>query len=297
MNKPIMIIGGGPGGISAAIQLYRSGFKPLIIEAQQLGGLLVNAWRVENYPGFPKGISGFDLVQLFREQVSLYHPEIVYDHVLSIKKTLNGYNLTTKKGQSHTCKYLIIATGTTPRQYSRVNGDESESLTKRLYYEVDPIRHLKGKEISIIGGSDAAFDYAMTMSQANQVSIFMRASKSKAIKALSSVVRRSRQITIYPKIEIKDLEFKDDRISLIFKKGASINNHKTDYMLFAIGRHPTMPHLINNMKIEGQKEKTLFFVGDVKNKHYRQCSFAVADGIRAAMTIESDIRRDNDENS
>jgi len=297
MNKAIIIIGGGPGGVSAAIQLYRSGFKPLIIEARQLGGLLVNAWRVENYPGFPKGISGLDLVQLFREQLSFYQPEIVYDHVLSVEKMQSGYYLKTKNGQSYSCKYLIIATGTVPRQYIHVNGDVNEPLSKRIYYEVDSIRHLKGKDISIIGGSDAAFDYAMTMSQENQISVFMRGSKTKAIKALSDVVQINRHIKVYQRTEIEEFEFKDDRISLNFKKGASIQNHKTDYLLFAIGRDPTMPSMINKLEIEKEKDKTIFFVGDDKNERYRQCSFAVSDGIKAAMVIDCMIRRVYNENS
>jgi|SRR6056297_1135257 len=296
MSKPIIIIGGGPGGLSAAIQLHRSGFQPLILEVRQLGGLLVNAWRVENYPGFPKGISGLDLVQLFREHLNVYQPEIVYDRVLSVEKIQSGYWITTKNGQHYSCQYLIIATGTFPRKYSHIKLVENECLLRRIHYEVDTIRHLKGKDISVIGGSDAAFDYAMTMSGENQISVFMRGSKTKAIKALRDVVQRNRHIKVFSRIEIEDLRFKDDRISLNFKKGASIHNHKTDYLLFAIGRYPTMPHLINDMKIEEQKEKSVFFVGDVKNQHYRQCSLAVADGIRAAMTIDRMIRRDNNEN-
>ncbi|HRW35872.1 MAG TPA: NAD(P)/FAD-dependent oxidoreductase [Thermotogota bacterium] len=290
MNQPIMIIGGGPGGISAAIQLHRSGYKPLIFESRQLGGLLVNAWRVENYPGFPAGISGLELVQLFCEQLALYHPEIVYDHVLSVEKTQSGYWLTTQKDQHFSCQYLIIATGTNPRQYTDLKLDKKEALSKRMYYEVDNIRHFKGKDISIIGGSDVAFDYAMTMSQENQVSIFMRGSKSKAIKTLCDTVQMSQQIKVYPKSEIEDLELKDDRISLNFKTGASIQNHMTDDLLFAIGRVPTMPQLVNKMAYENEKEKRVFFVGDVKNSQYRQVAFAVSDGIKAAMTIDCMIR-------
>lgn len=290
MNEPIIIIGGGPGGIAAAIQLYRSGYKPLIFESHQLGGLLVNAWCVENYPGFPEGISGLELVQLFREQLALYHPEIIYDYVLKVEKTQRGYRLTTQKDRSYTCKYLIIATGTVPKQYLKLKLNAKVPLTKRIHYEVDEISYLKGKDISIIGGSDAAFDYAMTMSQENQLSIFMRGSKAKAIKALSDAVQINHQIKVFPKTEFEDLELKNDRISLNYKTGASIQNHMTDHLLFAIGRTPTMPQLVNRKAFEYEKEKSVFFVGDVKNSQYRQVAFAVSDGIKAAMTIDCMIR-------
>ena len=106
----------------------------------------------------------------------------------------------------------------------------------------------------------------------------------------------NRQIKVYPRTEIEELSPKDDRITLNFKKDASKLEEITDYLLFAIGRDPTTPSMINKLEIEKEKDKTIFFVGDVKNERYRQCSFAVSDGIKAAMVIERMIRRDNHEN-
>ena len=159
----VAIIGGGPAGIACAVQLKRSGIDPVIFEQGRIGGLLNNAYLVENYPGFPKGISGQSLVDKFDRQLQCWNIPVLRELITMLYCDKHKYIL--KASKKYTAKVVVIASGTKPKLPESNFAIHSD----RVLYDVYPIRKKRHKTIVIIGSGDAAFDYGLNLCQHNRV--------------------------------------------------------------------------------------------------------------------------------
>ena len=288
----VVIIGAGPAGIAAAIQLKRSGIDFVIVEKSQLGGLLWNANLVENYPGFPDGITGPNLIERFRLQVkkmdihvrSAVAHDVHYSNRIFMIKT-DQENLASRM--------LVIATGTKPLQANNISMSiDCEDLVQ---YEIYPIRSMKKKHIVIVGSGDAAFDYALNLAHYNQVTILNRGKVTNCLPLLYKRVEKTTNATYYSDVQVIQIIRKNNR--LLIEGKTEKNNTKTfkaDCLLIAIGREPNLEvldSLVLKNKQELIQEKKLFFVGDVNNGMYRQTAICTGDGVRAAMEIANTLRK------
>lgn len=281
MNKfyDVIIIGAGPAGISAAIQLKRYGINFLILEKEGVGGLLKNASLVENYPGFPKGITGLKLISLFKKHLSELGIGIKKGNVIDVDFKNGFYSVKTEKN-IFTSGYLIIASGTKPKIYKI---DNSSNI--KIYYDVYELLNIRNKDVAIIGGGDAAFDYAVSLSKnGNNISILHRGSKPVCIKALLKKVLLMKNISYFCNLNIKELSKDKDKIII---KCSKKKNFEVDYLISAIGREPQLGFLKKEKKklFDKLKCESLFLIGDVKNEIYRQATISIGDGILAAMRI------------
>lgn len=283
-KEDVIIIGGGPAGMISAIQLKRYGITARLFEQQRLGGLLWNANLVENYPGFPGGIPGPELVQLFTRQFEDLSLKPTFDSVTSL-----GYNgedfLVTTGQETFASSALIIATGTRPNLFSP--GFIPADASSRIFYEVAPLLEVQGKQIAVIGAGDAAFDYAINLSRGNHVMIFNRA---KEIKALPLLVQRCATIQAIQYFEdLPIVEVFVERDGLVLKAGKDRQEMvRVDLLIGAIGRRansPLMSDALQKEEAELTKLGRLQIVGDVGNGIYRQTAIAVGDGLKAAMKI------------
>jgi thioredoxin reductase len=278
----VIIIGGGPAGIAAAVQLHRSDVSTLILEKEEVGGLLLNANKVENYLGFPEGISGRELVKTFKKQLSFLGVKIKIEKVESIKYEKNKFTLLTNEAPFFS-KYLIIASGTSPKKLLYTF---SEEVQKRVFYESYKMT-MENKEIVIIGGGDAAFDQALNLSKNNKVTILNRNTQHKCLPLLHRRVKSNNQITYRTMIEVKSVECSKERLFLrCIDKGKDVSI-SCDYILGAIGREPALEfNLTEKELINDLISKTrLFYIGDVVNDLFRQTTIAAGEGIKAAMKI------------
>ena len=271
MNKvyEVIIIGAGPAGIAAAIQLKRFGINFLLLEKNSVGGLLKNASLVENYPGFPKGITGIKLINLFKKHLSELGIGIKNENVIDVNYKKKTYSVQTKKN-NYRSKNLIIATGTKPKKFEPIS-----SSSVKIYYDVYELFNVKNKEIAIIGGGDAAFDYAVSLSRnGNNVSILHRSSKPVCIPALLKKVLLMKNISYLCNTNVNRL-FKEKNKIVIKCKNEKI--FRTDYMVSAIGRESQLDFIIKEKKIlfDKLKDKSLFLIGDVKNEIYRQATISI----------------------
>ena len=259
LKEQVIIIGGGPAGIACAVQLKRYGIDPLIIEKDEIGGLLKNAWRLDNFPGYPDGISGPVLVEKLKEHLGRFEIRSLKSEVRNVKYA-DGQFYLENEAKAFQCDLLVIATGTRPKH----SGDG--------FTEVYPLRNVKGKRIDIIGAGDAAFDYAMTLCKDNEVHIHNRGTEVKCIPALLDIALQEPNIAYHEN---------------------SLPSFSSDYIIFATGREPDTHCLSEDLlKNQDQLEHDglLYVIGDVKNGMVRQATVAAGDGIRAAMAIRDKIR-------
>ncbi|MFQ6093648.1 MAG: NAD(P)/FAD-dependent oxidoreductase [bacterium] len=284
--KDVVVIGAGPAGIATAIQLKRSNIEPVLLEQGEIGGLLRNANLVENYPGFPEGISGPDLVELFEKHLENTGVRVNFERALELEYRERAFFIKTNRRMIRST-IVVIATGTRPRTIPALS--ILDDMKERIFYEIDPIGGIKNKRIAIIGAGDAAFDYALNLSQKNEVIILNRRKQAECIPVLEERSMKSENISCLHNVNV-DINSEDNKILLTCIDCDSQNATKicTDYVVIAIGREPCLDFLGEEIKkcFENLiKTNLLYMVGDIRNEIYRQTAICVGDGIKAAMKI------------
>jgi thioredoxin reductase (NADPH) len=285
----IAIIGGGPAGIAAAIQLKRYGLEPVFFEPGRIGGLIHNAWRVENYPGFPEGISGPDLAELLNRQFESF--DIVWHKVkierLDFNDAENTFTLHTP-GESFSAEIVIVASGTKPIKMPILETAEGD-CGGRIYYEVYPLLDERNRKIVIIGAGDAAFDYAMSLATHNEVIILNRTDRISALPRLQAMVKENDRITYCENIKlIRVGKNRGNKIEVSLAKFDDEWLMEVDYVLVAVGREPNRDFYSDYLlkrETDLVNKGLLYLAGDVKNDRFRQVAISVGDGVRAAMEI------------
>jgi thioredoxin reductase (NADPH) len=284
--EDVIIIGAGPAGLANAIQLKRYGIHPLIFEREQVGGLLRNANLVENYPGFPHGISGQRLVKLFTRQATNFNIEVTDQEVIDLDYALGLFQVKTRHN-SYVSRIAVIATGTKPLLFTDLL--IPEDLIERVFYEVHGLLPVEGKCVAIIGSGDAAFDYALNLAQKNQVIILNRGERPKCLPLLWERAQPISNISYRNNTKVTRLT-KDPIGGMLVdcQDPAGELQFHADYLLGAIGREACLDCLSQTIlrqasALEGQG--ILYMVGDVKNGIFRQTSIAVGEGVLAAMKI------------
>jgi thioredoxin reductase (NADPH) len=284
--EDIIIIGAGPAGLAASIQLKRYGFNPLIFEQGEVGGLLKNANWVENYPGFPAGISGTDLVQLFKQQAERISVRIFFEEAVKLDYKRRAFQVFTRS-QIFQSRIAVIATGTKP--WLLKDFVIPETLRDRIAYEIYPLLHLKGQHVVIIGAGDAAFDYALNLCKKNTITILNRTDQVKCLPLLWERAGASSNIKYCPQSRILKLtSMPNQQMMIEFDCPGGNCAIIADYLIGAIGREPRLdfisPSLLKKTS-ELEELGLLYFIGDVKNSAYRQTAIAAGDGLLAAMKI------------
>ncbi len=284
--EPVIIIGAGPAGLAAAIQLKRYGIDALVFERAVMGGLLLNANLVENYPGFPNGIPGPKLVDLFIEQARRFDVEVIFEEIIALDYARRLFQASTEK-KSYASHVLVVATGTKPVSLTDIS--IPSSLKSKIFYEVYPLLKEEGKCVAIIGSGDAAFDYGLNLSRKNRVIILNRGEFPKCLPLLWERAQAVPAITYMAQTAVSQLETSPgNQVLLNCHAPAGVIQLDVDFLVGAIGREPQVDCLsrdLHQKKSGLVGQGVLHLIGDVTNGIYRQTSIAVGDGVRAAMSI------------
>ena len=258
----------------------------MLFEKNVLGGLVRNANLVENYPGFPGGISGLHLTSLFKEQLKNLSIQPINAGVSRVGFE-DGLFLVETGTRVYYSQIIVVASGTKPVLLTGFV--IPASLRGKIYYQVVPLLQESGAVIAIVGAGDAAFDYALNLAKTNQVIILNRGFAHKCLPLLWERAELDPNIRYIDNARIESIYSNQEGGMMVqYKVIEGTSSIQVDYLIGAIGRVPNTDFLsdqITEQRGALQSAGLLHFIGDVKNDIYRQASIAVGDGVRAAMQI------------
>ena len=292
----VIIIGGGPAGLTAGLYTSRAGLKSLLVErGALLGGQMVNATRVENYPGFPEGIPGSDLGSLMHQQAVRYGLEVVTAEVTGISEGRH-YSVATTGG-SFEAVAIIIATGSEYRKLG-VPGEERLSGRGISYCATCDGFFFRNREVAVIGGGDTAITDALELSRhANKVYVIHRRDQLRAGEVLQQ------RAFAHPKLEFVWSTVVEEAVGEKMLNGLRLRNVKTgqqsvlkvDGAFVAVGLMPNSRSFFDILELDdtgyivtdemmATSALGIFAAGDVRRNSPRQIAAAVGDGVTAAMS-------------
>ena len=297
-NYQVIIIGGGPGGLTAGLYCARSRLSTLLIEKGIIGGQITNAEHVENYPGFPQGISGIELGRLIHDQATKHGLETLLAEVIKATPSQKQNLVSTSEGD-FVAESIIIAAGSQFRKLGVPGEDEFVGRGVSYCATCDgPL--FKGKTVAVAGGGDAAITEALYLSKfASSVKVIHRRSQLRASKILQEKAVAEAKIefiwdTVITQIEGDGLV---KRLRLKNTKDAKISILKIEGIFVAIGAEPNsaqwqefLPldeggYIITNELMETQIPG-IFAAGDIRHNSARQAITATGDGATAAISAE-----------
>jgi thioredoxin reductase (NADPH) len=291
----VIIIGGGPAGLTAGLYTSRAGLKSLLIERGVFGGQIVNAALVENYPGFPQGISGMELASLMHQQATKYGLEIVTAELTGIAQG-QPYSVSTTEG-SFEAVAIIIAAGSEYRKLG-VLGEERLSGHGVSYCATCDGFLFRDREVAVVGGGDTAITDALELSRhATKVYVIHRRDQLRAAKVL-----RERAFA-QPKLEFIWTTVVEEILGEKLLSGLELRNVKTGQhsileiagVFVAVGLMPNSQSFFKIVDLDDAgyiiTDETMatsapgvFAAGDIRRNSPRQVSAAVGDGVTAAMS-------------
>ena len=296
-----IIIGSGPAGLTAAIYAGRANLKPIVFEGNQPGGQLTITTDVENFPGFPDGVMGPDMMDLFRNQAKKFGAECHFKHVTKVDLTSKPYRVFVGE-EMFLSDTVIISTGASARMLGL---EEEEQL---MGYGISTCATCDGyffkeKNIVVVGGGDSAMEEASFLTKfAKKVTIIHRREVFKASKIMLDRVRNNPLIDIIVNKSIESINGnQQDGVSNIVLKdtvSGEISTFECEGVFYGIGHTPNtdlfkgMIDLNDNGYIVTQSDSSLtnipgvFACGDVQDDHYRQAITAAGSGCMAAIDAE-----------
>ena len=299
----MIIIGGGPAGLSAGLYTSRAKLHTLLIERGAMGGQIVNAEQIENYPGFPKGVSGFELGRLMYQQATSYGLETLVAEVISLKLQNKNKIVGTTEG-SFTADAVILATGSQRLKLGLPNEDRFIGKGVSFCATCDA-PFFQNKAVAVVGGGDVALTEALALSKfASSVKLIHRRNQLRASKVLQERALVEGKIDILWNTIVREIEGKNAVKQLKLKqlKTGKIFTLEVAGIFIAIGLKPNtqflkgiLPldeagYIITNDVME-TSIPNIFAAGDIRHNSARQAITAAGDGATAALSIEKFLNR------
>jgi len=297
----VIIIGGGPAGLTAGLYTSRAGLKTLLVERGMFGGQIVNARQVDNYPGFPEGISGFELASLMHQQATKYGLETITAEVTTIKPG-HTYNVITTEGNFE-AEAVTIAAGSEYRKLG-VPG-EDKLLGRGVSYCATCDGFLfRDLDVAVVGGGDTAIADALELSEhASKVYIIHRRDQLRAEQVLQQLAFAQSKLRFIWDTVVDEVtgEVKVSGLRLRNVKTGETTNLQVAGVFVAIGLEPNSQRFANIVEMDETGHiKTnelmatsgpgIFAIGDIRKGSPRQVASAVGDGATAAMSAFKYLR-------
>jgi thioredoxin reductase (NADPH) len=297
-----VVIGGGPAGLTAGIYLMRAGIKTILLERQLLGGAPMNTDHIENYPGFPDGISGRELMGRMAEQARNVGLQITEFSQADSVETKGSSFVTRTDKESYESAGLILATGTEPTKLN-IPGEDVFVGRGISYCATCDGMFFRGLEVAVVGGGDAAFSEALSLANiVERVYIVHRRDQFRAQQILQDRVRKNNKMEfLLNKVPVR-VNGGDQVESMTLRDTVtSVESElRVSGIFFYVGSKPDTALLGSLVDRDGAgfvitdgglatKTPGLFVAGDARKTALRQISTAVGDGALAAVNLEKHI--------
>jgi thioredoxin reductase (NADPH) len=297
--QEVVIIGSGPAGLTAAIYAARANLKPVVIEGLLAGGQLMNTTEVENYPGFPEGIQGPELMERFRKQAERFGATFVAGDINRADFSSSPLRVWTDEEELR-ARAVIVATGASPRTLG-VKGEKEYAGRGVSYCATCDGFFFRQQEIVVVGGGDSAIEEAIFLSRYGvRVSLVHRRDKFRASKIMTERALKNPKIELVLDSVVEEILGDGQKVRSVRVrnvKTGSINERPCAGFFVAIGHTPNTAALkgVLPMNPEGYLEigassatgiPGVFAAGDVHDHVYRQAVTAAAAGCRAAIDCE-----------
>lgn len=300
----VIIIGSGPAGYTAAIYLGRAGYHPVVIAgALTPGGQLVNTTEVENFPGFPDGIMGPDLMDAMRKQAERFGAEIVYDDVVSADVQGDSKHVVLDGGDTYTARAVIVATGSQVRKLG-VPGEAEYSGRGVSYCATCDGFFFRGKPIVVVGGGDSALTEADFLSRfGSSVTVIHRRDTFRASRILVDRAEKNPKVDFRMNAVVERVNGDDESGAHSVTIRDTVTGDMTEIpangVFVAIGHTPATEFLHGALQldehgyitVDGASTRTsvpgVFAAGDVVDGVYRQAISAAGMGCRAALDAQA----------
>jgi thioredoxin reductase (NADPH) len=299
--RQVIIIGSGPAGYTAAIYAARANFKPLVIASSvEAGGELMNTTEVENFPGFPEGVMGPDLMQKMQEQAEKFGAEILLDDVTGVDLAGPVKLVTTGNGQSFEALSVIFATGSAYRKLGLPNEDRLSGHGVSWCATCDGF-FFRQKTVAIVGGGDSAMEEANFLTRfADKVYVIHRKDTLRASKIMQDRAFANEKIEFLWNSAIQSINGDDALTGVTLEDTVTGQTREVELqgLFIAIGNDPRTGLIHGQLDltpegtiaVHGRSSKTnlpgVFAAGDVIDPTYRQAITAAASGTIAALDAE-----------
>ena len=294
----MIIIGGGPGGYTAALYAARAGLKAVVLEKLSAGGQMAQSHWIDNYPGFPQGIDGFELAERMQQQAERFGAKTEYAEVYSVDLKAQPKKVESSEGTFYG-RTVVLATGAGPRE---LGVPRERDLTGRgvAYCAACDGMFYKGKTVVVVGGGDSAVAEALTLSRvAEKVILVHRRETLRATKVYHESLKKAENVEFRWNSTVSQLlgEKKLSGVKLKDVLTGEETEIRCDGLFVSVGRKPATELVEGQLEMDQRgyvvaDESTLtnipgvYAVGDMRTKKLRQVVTAVADGAMAVHMAE-----------
>jgi thioredoxin reductase (NADPH) len=297
--QDVVILGSGPAGLTAAIYAARANLRPVVVEGLAAGGQLMNTTDVENYPGFPDGILGPDLMAAFRKQAERFGASFVAGDAVAVALDSTPLVVNTDEEELH-CRALIVATGASPLELG-IPGEKEYAGRGVSYCATCDGFFFRDQEIVVVGGGDSAMEEAIFLTRfGKRVTIVHRRDQFRASRIMGDRALANPKIEVLWDSVVTEVVGDDNKVRSVRVrnvKTGDTSERECGGFFVAIGHVPNsdlfrdaLPNEDGYLKVRPNTSYTdlpgVFVAGDVHDHVYRQAVTAAGEGCKAAIDCE-----------